>query len=481
LTASLVLAIEPDTRQAAVLKRVVHDRVHAEIIVVDSKDAAIASIAARVPDLILVTALLSPRDEEELVAHLRTLAEAAHLQTITIPQLATAGAGGSEREGGFFSKTFRRKKQQSSGVGCDPWGFADQVAGYLRAAAEARAARLAALAYEQSPHPFAPLTDAAAQMSREGTEAAEQRAEAHGGGGEARDHRRRSNPGADIVEVREATAHADAVNENPPEQVFTDPDYAFSWRSSTSEVRGQRSEVRAEARGQGPEARGEAARARARGQAEPPPPPPVILPPSIPAVPELEALLEASEPSVPAPEPITAEPEPVVAPVEPEPLVLAPQPEPVYVAAEPEPVLVAPEPVFVAPEPVLVAPEPVLVAPEPVFVAPEPVIITPEPVIASEPVTVPLPAKAAKAHKGARASRAAKAHPVVLRPLKRLPPLAMWARVDEPPAAEAPARAPHARNEDDDLAALIGSLRVPAQVLAVSYPRRPFIHRVRSV
>ena len=60
---SLVLALEPDPKQAAVLKQVVRDRVGAQLVLADSKDAALAAIAERVPDLILVTNLMSPRDE----------------------------------------------------------------------------------------------------------------------------------------------------------------------------------------------------------------------------------------------------------------------------------------------------------------------------------------------------------------------------------------------------------------------------------
>ena len=88
--AALVLALEPDLRQAAILKRMIRDRVHAELVVVDSRDAAIAAVDARVPDVILFTALLSPRDEGEIIAHLRTLANAEHVQSHTIPQLASS-------------------------------------------------------------------------------------------------------------------------------------------------------------------------------------------------------------------------------------------------------------------------------------------------------------------------------------------------------------------------------------------------------
>jgi hypothetical protein len=89
---ALVLAIEPDHRQATTLKRVVRELVKADLVLVDSRDAAITAIDSQIPDVILVTALLSPRDEEELVTHLRALEGAEHLQTHTIPQLAGSRA-----------------------------------------------------------------------------------------------------------------------------------------------------------------------------------------------------------------------------------------------------------------------------------------------------------------------------------------------------------------------------------------------------
>ena len=70
-----VLAIEPDHRQANILKRIVREQVRADLVLVDSRDAAISAIGAQVPDLILVTTLLSPLDEESrpLVAERRKL------------------------------------------------------------------------------------------------------------------------------------------------------------------------------------------------------------------------------------------------------------------------------------------------------------------------------------------------------------------------------------------------------------------------
>jgi hypothetical protein len=174
----------------------------------------------------------------------------------------------------------------------------------------------------------------------------------------------------------------------------------------------------------------------------------------------LESILAESEPLVSAPTPSQIEPVPIAAPAE--------------ATAAPEPIVGARVPISVAPEPTVATPQPIAPVPEPIAAAPRKAAPRPE------PATLPSPAKAAKAHKVSKPPKPAKAQPVVLRPLKRLPPLAMWARIDEPIGSEAPPQAPHARNEDDDAAALMGSLRVPVHVLAVSYPRRPYIHRVRS-
>jgi len=133
----LVLALEPDLRQAAILKRVIKREVRAELVLVDSRDAAIAALSARVPDVVLLTALLSPRDEEELIAHLRSLAGAEHLQTHTIPQLASSPASDDGRAagGGLLGK-FRRKKEAQPMPGCDPTLFATEVRAFLDRAEE---------------------------------------------------------------------------------------------------------------------------------------------------------------------------------------------------------------------------------------------------------------------------------------------------------------------------------------------------------
>lgn len=135
---ALVLALEPDLRQAAIIRRVIQQNVCADLVLVDSRDAAIAALGSAVPDVVLLTALLSPRDEEELITHLRSLDGADHLQTHTIPQLASSGAGpDSQAEGQGLLKRFRKKKEQPAQIpGCDPEMFALEVRAFLDRAAE---------------------------------------------------------------------------------------------------------------------------------------------------------------------------------------------------------------------------------------------------------------------------------------------------------------------------------------------------------
>ena len=92
----LILAIEPDRRQAAQLSVVVRKRVHAELILVDTTERALDAIGNRMPDLVLVPALLSPQDDAALAAALRVIAAAARVQMLTIPVLGAPrpAAGG---------------------------------------------------------------------------------------------------------------------------------------------------------------------------------------------------------------------------------------------------------------------------------------------------------------------------------------------------------------------------------------------------
>jgi CheY-like chemotaxis protein len=132
----LVLAIEPDLRQAAIVKRIVREKALADVAVVDSPDAALAAIRTRVPDVLLISALLSPRDEDELIAHLRTLRDAEHLQTHTIPQLASSFGSEDAKPKGLLSAFRRKRTPEHAPSGCDPELFAEEIRTYLKHASD---------------------------------------------------------------------------------------------------------------------------------------------------------------------------------------------------------------------------------------------------------------------------------------------------------------------------------------------------------
>jgi CheY-like chemotaxis protein len=145
---SLILAVEPDRRQAKQLSSVVRQHVRAEFVVAESGSAALAALGTRIPDLILTPALLPPKDEAVLTGWLRDLGDAAaHVQTLAIPILAEPNAKNKEQGGNsIFGRL--RDQQADTSPGCDPGVFADQIRVYLDRAGSERTSRVA-------PHPAA--------------------------------------------------------------------------------------------------------------------------------------------------------------------------------------------------------------------------------------------------------------------------------------------------------------------------------------
>ena len=136
---SLILAIEPDRRQASQLKRLMKSCAGADLVLADTTELALEAIGDRIPDLVLVPALLSPQDDAALAMALRVIATAAHVQTLTIPVFAGT-AEPTRSSGGVLGIWRRGRSQAPSTEGCDPAVFAEQIAAYL---AEAEAARVA--------------------------------------------------------------------------------------------------------------------------------------------------------------------------------------------------------------------------------------------------------------------------------------------------------------------------------------------------
>src|SRR5687768_5374864 len=133
---SLVLAIEPDRRQAAQLTDVISRRVSAELVLADSTERALIAIGDRVPDLVLIPLLQSPQEDAALAGALRMIATAGRVQMLTIPVLAT-DVPKPVKKRGVLAK-LRRSAASPTPDGCDPAVFGDQIAAYLAEAALAR-------------------------------------------------------------------------------------------------------------------------------------------------------------------------------------------------------------------------------------------------------------------------------------------------------------------------------------------------------
>jgi hypothetical protein len=104
-----ILAINPDPGQTTILQRLVGEKLNAEVFVTASAGDAIGVLAERQPDLILTTSLLSPAEDEQLVAHLRDTPALDHLPVITIPTLVDACDEGRARS--LFSRVLRRRSE----------------------------------------------------------------------------------------------------------------------------------------------------------------------------------------------------------------------------------------------------------------------------------------------------------------------------------------------------------------------------------
>jgi hypothetical protein len=135
---ALILAIEPDRRQASRVAAIVKNRLHAEIVQADTTEHAVEALAGRVPDLILTSMLLSRKDDAALADWLRESDEAGrHVQTLVIPVLG--GSRDGDDGGGLLSRFTRgRSRDDATTDGCEPEVFAAQIREYLDHAAEER-------------------------------------------------------------------------------------------------------------------------------------------------------------------------------------------------------------------------------------------------------------------------------------------------------------------------------------------------------
>jgi hypothetical protein len=119
----LILAIEPDDAQAAVLGRMLPDRVGAELLVVSTAEAGVAALDRRVPDVLLVGRDAPADAIERLVAALS--ANGLVPQQLPVPELRIE----EETPRKAWRLPFGRTRQVAAvAEGWDPTLFAEQVA-----------------------------------------------------------------------------------------------------------------------------------------------------------------------------------------------------------------------------------------------------------------------------------------------------------------------------------------------------------------
>ena len=139
----LILAVEPDSRQASRLSNVLRGRRNTDVVMSKSAEAAIEAMGGRVPDVMLTSPLLSPQDEQRLADWLKDLGPSAtHVQALTIPILATPDKA-PEPERGLLAGLLGRTPKAGS-EGCEPKIFAEHVATYLQKGAVERIDEVAA-------------------------------------------------------------------------------------------------------------------------------------------------------------------------------------------------------------------------------------------------------------------------------------------------------------------------------------------------
>ncbi|MEQ1728081.1 MAG: hypothetical protein ABL982_06835 [Vicinamibacterales bacterium] len=123
---ALLLAIEPDARQAARLTGLVSAHLGAELVLEASVEDALAALQQRRPDLVLTASSLSATDQARLMARLSSEGEPSPgVPTLAIPHL-TGHLAPSRKTRGLLSR-LRRPRSRLGTQNSDPAAFAAQI------------------------------------------------------------------------------------------------------------------------------------------------------------------------------------------------------------------------------------------------------------------------------------------------------------------------------------------------------------------
>jgi hypothetical protein len=130
ISATRILALEPDFDRGERLKQLICERGDAEVVVVHSAGAAIAAMSSRMPDVILASVLLPPPDDTQLRAHLEQLDTASDLPVLMLPLASDPDEFTSaSRRSRFslFGHRFFARRATSLGLACDRSAIGAQI------------------------------------------------------------------------------------------------------------------------------------------------------------------------------------------------------------------------------------------------------------------------------------------------------------------------------------------------------------------
>lgn len=143
----LIVAIEPDRRQTAKLTMIGSNQLRAELFVADSVRQALTTLGERLPDLILVSPLLLPRDLAALNERLRELEkDGFKVPTLTIPVLGVSSqrTRPQAQQNGAPNRQSMTRGPRALADACDPTTFGLQIAASLERAMNERPAAASA-------------------------------------------------------------------------------------------------------------------------------------------------------------------------------------------------------------------------------------------------------------------------------------------------------------------------------------------------
>jgi CheY-like chemotaxis protein len=131
----LIVALQRDPAQSAALRSALSGVVEAEIVVADSASSALAVVDSRMPDLILVDALIPPSETDDVLAYLGIVPDARHVQAISVPLIppssdCEASTEASRRQWSL-KRMLRSSRSDATALCWDPGGFAADVMEYL--------------------------------------------------------------------------------------------------------------------------------------------------------------------------------------------------------------------------------------------------------------------------------------------------------------------------------------------------------------